>query len=155
MQKLSFILLIIGSLTLLGTEEQPNRGALFRKKRNSVRLNTGNFPINPQGENTDPLHYCKTYFNYKQNDDDSITISSHSKTYGYTTRLYKHSVTLSIRDLAHLEALNYCYLHQNHDPQYCSQIAGKKVAHMYNEIKAFIPLFFEYLQELRNQENGN
>jgi hypothetical protein len=158
MKLLLFILLTICSLPLLATEEQPQSEYLdqapFRKKRASYRMNTGYYPINQQNENSEqnPPHYSKTYFNYKQNDDGTITISSHSKTYGYATTSYKHSVTLSAREIAHLEALHSCYLNPESDPRYCGLIAGKTIANMYNQIKVFIPLFFEYLEQLKVEQ---
>lgn len=156
MKRSLLILLTISSINLLSAEEQPQpestEQVIFRRKRNSCRLNTGYFPAHAQDGSAEPNErYSKTYFNYKQNDDGSITISAHSKKHGYATTSYKHAVTLSPRDLAHLEALHSCLLNQC-NPEYCAQIAGITVTNMYQEIKVHIPLFFEYLQQLRNQQ---
>ncbi len=161
MKKTVLIFLTMISITLLAIEEPPQpesvKQKIFRKKKNSYRLNTGNFSLKPQqGTNSEPNgQYSKTYFNYKQNDDDSITISAHSKTFGYTTTSYKHKLTISLRDLAHLEALNRCYVNCRGNFESCAAIAGNRVAGMYNEIKMQIPLFFEYLEQLREQEAKN
>lgn len=156
MKRTSLILLTICSINLLATEEPPQpesiKENIFRKKKNSCRLNTGTYH-HQESSSGQRQHYSKTYFNYKQNNDSTITLSCHCKNYGYAATSYKHKVTLSMRDLAHLEALHRCYLNSSEkDRQYCTQIAGKTITNMHQEITAFIPLFFEYLEQLREQQ---
>lgn len=158
MKQFSCIILLISSISLLATEETPQSEstgqAKFRKKRNSFRLKTGHYPKNQQADTPEHngYYYSTTYCNYKENDDGSITISSHIKRHERITLAYKYAVTLSKKDLAQVEELHRCYSNPQNDARQCTLVAGKTLATMYDQINLLIPTFFEFLNHLRNEQ---